>query len=63
MKIAFHLSRVLRQNQELTETLTDISSIDKVQQDAQTKNRIVKDVESYLKSDIGYYVVKVLWQN
>ena len=50
---------------------TDLSTIDQVKQDAQTKDRIVEDVESYAKSSIGLRnsndnqenVVKVLGQD
>ena len=54
-----------------TEISTDLSTIDRVQQVIQRKDRIVEDVESYAKSSIGFEnsndnqqnVVKILGQN
>ena len=73
----FNLRKWRSSSQELcdiiskTEISTDLSTIDRVQQDIQRKDRIVEDIESYAKSSIGFEnsddsqenVVKVLGQN
>ena len=73
----FNLRKWRSNSQELcyriskTEMSTDLLTSDRVQQDTQTKDRIVEDVELYAKSSIGLgnsndtqeNVVKVLGQN
>ena len=73
----FNLRKWRSNSQELcdriskSEISTDLSTSDRVQQNTQTKDRIVEDVESYAKSSIGLgnsndtqeNVVKVLGQN